>query len=65
VAMMLKYSLNLSVESNAIEEAVRRTLEAGVRTKDIAGKGVAKFALTTEMGDAVAAELLKVLKEIK
>ena len=63
--MMLKYSLNLSVESNAVEEAVRRTLDAGVRTKDIAVKGVTKSASTTEMGDAIATELLKVLKEIK
>ena len=63
--MMLKYSLNLTAESDAVEEAVRRTINAGVRTKDIAGKGAMKFASTTEMGDAVAAELLKVLKEIK
>ena len=63
--MMLKYSLNLPVEANAVEEAVRRTIDSGVRTKDIAGKGAANFASTTEMGDAVAAELLKVLKEIK
>jgi 3-isopropylmalate dehydrogenase len=63
--MMLKYSLNLPVEATAVEEAVRRTIDAGVRTKDIAGKGASKFVSTTEMGDAVAAELLKVLKEIK
>jgi 3-isopropylmalate dehydrogenase len=62
--MMLKYSLNLPAEAKAVEEAVRRTIDAGVRTKDIAGKS-AKFVSTSEMGDAVAAELLKVLKEIK
>lgn len=63
--MMLKYSLNLSVEAKAVEEAVRRTIDAGVRTKDIAGRNATKFASTAEMGDAVAAELSKVLKEFK
>jgi 3-isopropylmalate dehydrogenase len=62
--MMLNYSLNLPTEAKAVEEAVRRTIDAGVRTKDIAGKAT-KFATTTEMGDAVAAELEKVLKELK
>jgi len=60
VAMMLKYSLNLPVEAKAVEDAVRRTIENGVRTKDIGGS-----SSTTEMGDAVAAELKKVLAEIK
>ena len=60
VAMMLKYSLNLPIEANAVEDAVRRTIENGVRTKDIGGS-----ATTTEMGDAVAAEFKKVLAEIK
>lgn len=57
---MLKYSLNLPVEAKAVEDAVRRTIESGVRTKDIGGS-----ASTAEMGDAVAAELKKVLAEIK
>ena len=65
VAMMLKYSLNLTTESDAVEEAVRRTIDSGIRTKDIAGKGAVKIASTTEMGDAVAEQLLKVLKETK
>jgi len=59
VAMMLLYSLNLPAESRAIEEAVRRTIEAGVRTRDIGGSNS-----TTEVGDAVAKELEKVLKEL-
>ncbi|RDW71342.1 3-isopropylmalate dehydrogenase-3 [Coleophoma cylindrospora] len=59
VAMMLKYSLNLPVESKAVEEAVRRTIEKGVRTKDIGGS-----AKTSEVGDAVAKELEAVLKEL-
>lgn len=57
---MLKYSLNLPAEANAVEEAVRRTIENGVRTKDIGGT-----SSTSEVGDAVAAELKKVLAELK
>ncbi|KAB8296867.1 hypothetical protein EYC80_002276 [Monilinia laxa] len=59
VAMMLKYSLNLPVEAKAVEEAVRRTIENGVRTADIGGSNK-----TVEVGDAVAEELKKVLKEL-
>ena len=56
--LMLLYSLNLPAEAHAIEEAVRRTIDAGIRTKDIGGTNT-----TTEVGDAVAKELEKVLKE--
>jgi len=58
--MMLKYSLRLPTESKAVEEAVRRTIENGIRTQDIGGK-----SSTVEVGDAVAAELKKILKELK
>jgi 3-isopropylmalate dehydrogenase len=57
--MMLKYSLRLPTESKAVEEAVRRTIENGIRTQDIGGK-----SSTVEVGDAVAAELKKILKEL-
>ncbi|KAE9379247.1 3-isopropylmalate dehydrogenase [Stipitochalara longipes BDJ] len=60
VAMMLKYSLRLPAESNAIEDAVRRTIESGVRTRDLGGK-----ASTVEVGDVVVAELKKILKQMK
>jgi 3-isopropylmalate dehydrogenase len=56
---MLKYSLHLPAESKAIEDAVRRTIEKGTRTKDIGG-----VSSTVEVGDAVAEELKKVLKEL-
>ncbi|KAM3078973.1 3-isopropylmalate dehydrogenase [Clarireedia jacksonii] len=59
VAMMLQYSLNLPQEAKAVEEAVRRTIEKGVRTKDIGGS-----SSTVEVGDAVAEELKVVLKEL-
>lgn len=57
--MMLKYSLRLPTESKAVEEAVRRTIENGITTQDIGGK-----SSTVEVGDAVAAELKKILKEL-
>lgn len=60
VAMMLNYSLNLHAESMAVEEAVRKTIEKGIRTMDIGGT-----ATTSQVGDAVAEELANVLKEIK
>ncbi|TVY22834.1 3-isopropylmalate dehydrogenase [Lachnellula hyalina] len=60
VAMMLNYSLHLPAESKAVEEAVRRTIEKGIRTKDIGGT-----SSTSEVGDAVAEELKKVLSELK
>ena len=56
MAMLLRYSLCLPAEAKAIEEAVRRTIDAGVRTKDIRGS-----ASTKEVGDAVAKELENVL----
>lgn len=58
--MMLKYSLNLHAESKAVEEAVKLTIEKNIRTKDIGGT-----SSTSEVGDAVAAELEKVLQSMK
>jgi 3-isopropylmalate dehydrogenase len=57
VAMMCRYSLRLPKEAAAIEEAVRRVIDNGVRTKDLGGS-----TGTKEMGDAIVAELVKVLK---
>ena len=57
---MLKYSLGLPTEAAAVEGAVRKTIEKGVRTKDIGGT-----SSTSQVGDAIAEELTKVLKEIK
>ncbi|KAL8684798.1 MAG: hypothetical protein Q9218_008131 [Villophora microphyllina] len=55
-AMLLQYSLNLPQEAKAVEEAVKRTIDNGVRTGDIGGK-----ATTSEVGDATAKELEKIL----
>lgn len=57
-AMLLQYSLNLFSEAKAVEEAVRRTIDKGVCTEDIGGS-----ASTSDVGDAVAKELKKVLSE--
>lgn len=58
VAMMMQYSLNRMDDARAIETAVRNVIEAGIRTADIGGKST-----TREVGDAVAAELEKLLKQ--
>lgn len=56
VAMMLQYSLNKPAEAKAVETAVRNVIEAGISTGDIGGKSTTK-----QVGDAVAAELEKIL----
>ena len=57
-AMMLRYSFDLQAEANLIEEAVGNVLDAGIRTGDIMSKGCTAVG-TTEMGDALIAELEK------
>ncbi|RYO77974.1 hypothetical protein DL762_008949 [Monosporascus cannonballus] len=57
VAMMCRYSLRLPREADAIEAAVKNVIDGGLRTKDLGGS-----AGTKEVGDAVVAELVKVLK---
>jgi len=54
-AMMLRYSFGLGAEADAIEKAVNDTLEAGVRTADIAKGGA--FVDTTGMTDAILERL--------
>jgi 3-isopropylmalate dehydrogenase len=51
-ALMLRYSLNQAKAADAIEGAVARVLDAGLRTPDIAAGSEA--VSTQEMGDAVA-----------
>ena len=54
--MLLKYSLCLPDLAAAVDEAVKIVIDKGVRTTDIGGT-----AKTSEVGDAVAEELGKVL----
>ncbi|MER3412678.1 MAG: 3-isopropylmalate dehydrogenase [Armatimonadota bacterium] len=51
-AMMLRFSFKMDEEADAIERAVERTLNDGVRSRDLGG-----FASTSEVGDAVVARL--------
>ncbi len=51
-AMALRHSLGLDAEARAVETAVEKVLDAGMRTRDIASAG--EFVGTTAMGDAVA-----------
>ena len=56
--MALRYSLNLDKEANELDNAVQKTLDDGLRTKDIFSKGN-KEVSTQEMGDAIIACLQK------
>lgn len=56
LAMLLRLSLGLEREAAAVEQAVKRTLDAGLRTADIAGQG-ARVVSTSLMGDAIIEHL--------
>jgi 3-isopropylmalate dehydrogenase len=58
ISMMFKYSLCLPELALKIDEATKITIDNGVRTADIGGK-----SSTSEVGDAIAAELEKLLKK--
>ncbi|MFQ8690380.1 MAG: 3-isopropylmalate dehydrogenase [Blautia sp.] len=55
-AMMLRYSLDLDEEAQAVEQAVQSVLTAGYRTVDIMSEGCKQVG-TREMGDLIAAEI--------
>jgi len=57
-ALLLRYSLNLTAEAEAIEAAVTRVIDAGYRTEDIRGGGKSVVG-TKEMGRLVAEALDK------
>ena len=52
-AMMLRYSLDLDTEADAVEAAVQKVLTAGYRTGDIMSEGCTLVG-TKEMGDLIA-----------
>ncbi len=56
VAMMLQYSFKRLKEAEAVEKAVEKVLEKGLRTADLAKKGE-KAVSCREMGDAVLSEI--------
>jgi len=59
VAMLLRHSLGLTAEAEALEKAVADAIADGARTPDIAGSG-AQALSTREAGDAILAKLPKV-----
>src|SRR5512142_3172436 len=55
-AMMLRYTLRQDAAADRIENAVRRVLQQGLRTRDMYEEGMQKVG-TDAMGDAVVAAL--------
>ena len=54
--MMLKYSFDLDEEAAAIEDAVHKVLDAGLRTGDMMAEGCILVSCS-EMGDAILKNL--------
>jgi len=52
-SMLLRYSLNLDAEADAIDNAVKQVLKDGYRTKDIMSEGF-ELVGCDEMGDQIA-----------
>ncbi|WP_432763887.1 isocitrate/isopropylmalate family dehydrogenase [Escherichia coli] len=52
LALLLRYSLDADDAASAIERAINRALEEGIRTGDLA-RGAAAVS-TNEMGDIIA-----------
>jgi 3-isopropylmalate dehydrogenase len=57
IAMMLRHSLGLAEEAQAVEQAVREALDAGALTADLVPRGV-QPKRTSEVGDAIIARLV-------
>lgn len=55
-AMLLRYSLDMDEEADAVEAAVKQVLKDGYRTIDIMSDGMKQVG-TTEMGDLIAARI--------
>jgi len=56
--MALRYSFNLGAAADMIEKAIAAVLDQGLRTADIKGSATSTVS-TTQMGDAILAELKK------
>ena len=55
-AMILKYSFDMDEEAEAVEAAVSRVLDQGLRTGDMMAEGCTPVSCS-EMGDAIAARI--------
>jgi 3-isopropylmalate dehydrogenase len=58
VALMLRYSLSLYAEAEAVESAIEKALERGYRTYDIMEQGRQQVS-TDGMGEIVLSALLE------
>lgn len=66
VGMLMRYSLRLEKEADAVDEAVQLVLKDGVRTGDLllpSEKEKSKGATCSEMGDAIAKKVTELLKK--
>jgi 3-isopropylmalate dehydrogenase len=54
--MGLRYSFNMGREADLIDKAIAGALAKGLRTADIKSEGT-RLVGTTEMGDAIIAEM--------
>ncbi|MBV9169354.1 MAG: 3-isopropylmalate dehydrogenase [Chloroflexi bacterium] len=61
LALLLRYSLGMDREAQAIERAVDDAIELGLRTPDIARSGE-KTAATSQVGDAIAEAVARELR---
>ena len=57
--MALRYSFNMGAQADMIDKAIAAALAKGLRTADIKSADTKKVVGTTEMGDAILAELEK------
>ena len=58
-AMMLRYSLDLPASADKIEQAIKKALEMGYRTKDLFSQSNGETISTSGMGDVIANNLPK------
>ena len=58
-AMMLRHAFGLAAEADAVERAVSDVLARGLRTPDITAVGASPAVSTSEIGDAIEAEIAK------
>ncbi len=59
VAMLLRYTAYLPLEALIVEDAIRQTLDLGLRTADLSGNG--RVSSTTEVGEAVEHALAELI----
>jgi len=64
LAMMLRYSFDAGSHADLLEKAIVNVLAKGLRTADIMSEGSQKLG-TTQMGDAILAELGKLNQQQK